>query len=212
MAKFRQVGKPETNHGKRIVKVERPGEWPPPSIEEEGKAIVHEKKLPEGFEEKLEKASEINPKEWYGDRPEAFIFDLDSTLRRDEKRLSYILENDWDKYYEAQVNDKPIRATVAILNALGIAGYRIIILTGSKRLHLIVAWLEKNNVQYDELFYRGDEDNTRDVEYKNEIYSSKIFPKYTVIGVFEDRERVVNMWESLGLTCLQPRYNQEVNF
>lgn len=43
---------------------------------------------------------------------------------------------------------------------------------------------------------------------KKEIYEKYIKGKYNVMGVFDDRDRVVEMWRSIGLTCFQVDYGK----
>ena len=54
------------------------------------------------------------------------------------------------------------------------------------------------------LYCRTTDDFRKDEEVKKEIYEKNIEGKYHVIGVFDDRNRVVSMWrEKLGLVCFQ---------
>lgn len=53
------------------------------------------------------------------------------------------------------------------------------------------------------LFMRKDGDFRPDWEVKKEIYEKELKDKYEILGVFEDRTQVVQMWRSLGLTCYQ---------
>ena len=46
-------------------------------------------------------------------------------------------------------------------------------------------------------------DNRKDAIVKREIYETHIKDKYQVDYVLYDRNQVVEMWRSLGLTCLQ---------
>ena len=49
---------------------------------------------------------------------------------------------------------------------------------------------EKNNFEPDEII-------------KERIFYKEIEPKYNVIAVFDDRDKVVKMWRNLGLLCNQ---------
>ncbi|CAB4143251.1 hypothetical protein UFOVP434_103 [uncultured Caudovirales phage] len=53
------------------------------------------------------------------------------------------------------------------------------------------------------LFMRKTGDRRPDDIIKAEIYETHIKPKYDVLYVFDDRNRVVDMWRKKGLTCLQ---------
>lgn len=54
------------------------------------------------------------------------------------------------------------------------------------------------------LFMRADGDNRKDSIVKKEIYEQHIKDKFYVMGVFDDRKQVVDMWRNkLGLTVFQ---------
>jgi hypothetical protein len=53
---------------------------------------------------------------------------------------------------------------------------------------------------------RRSGDNRCDSIVKEEIYREHIEGKYNVLAVFDDRDRVVDMWRRLGLLCLQVYY------
>jgi hypothetical protein len=55
----------------------------------------------------------------------------------------------------------------------------------------------------DELHLRSRKDNRPDSVVKMEIYKREIEPRHTVAWVLDDRDQVVRMWRSLGLTVLQ---------
>jgi hypothetical protein len=49
---------------------------------------------------------------------------------------------------------------------------------------------------------REDKDNRSDAIIKQEIFENN-FNKEDILCVIDDRQRVVDMWRSLGLVCLQ---------
>lgn len=53
------------------------------------------------------------------------------------------------------------------------------------------------------LIMRKEGDMRKDSIIKKEIYESEIKDKYNIICVLDDRNQVVEMWRSLGLTCFQ---------
>jgi hypothetical protein len=53
------------------------------------------------------------------------------------------------------------------------------------------------------LFMRGDDDYRPDEIVKRELYEENVLGNYDVVGVIDDRSKVVKMWRELGLTCLQ---------
>jgi hypothetical protein len=64
-------------------------------------------------------------------------------------------------------------------------------------------WLDAQQVPFDELFMRPTGDDRPDDELKQTIYEEHIAPLYSVIGILDDREKVVRMWRRLGLVCFQ---------
>ena len=70
-------------------------------------------------------------------------------------------------------------------------------------------WLQDNHIPYDEIHMRDtnavDEDGKKldDRVIKKDIYDKWIKNRYNVRFVLDDRNRVVEMWRSLGLKVLQ---------
>ena len=62
-------------------------------------------------------------------------------------------------------------------------------------------WLEEHDVNYHELLLRRDGDYRSDVVVKREMLAD--LDKSKILFVVEDRSRVVEMWRSEGLVCLQ---------
>ena len=85
---------------------------------------------------------------------------------------------------------------------------KVIILSGRKSEceESTKEWLEKNHINYNELYMRADWDNREDSIIKRELYIEHIEGKYNVDFVLDDRNRVVRMWRELGLKCLQVEY------
>lgn len=69
-------------------------------------------------------------------------------------------------------------------------------------------WLNKNlekHVNY-EIIFRKEGDYRNDAIVKKEIYEEFIKPKYNIVAVFDDRDRVVKMWRDEGILCCQVYY------
>ena len=144
-----------------------------------------------------------------------FIFDIDGTLSNVSHRLhllkdSFKTTEDYDEFNSKCEDDKPYTSTIFILNEFSKAGYTIILLTGrAERFRpLTEAWLKKYNVMWDTIYMRPNDNELHCTDYKRVIYHSRIKPEYNVLGVFEDRDCIVQMWRGLGLTCYQPRPQQ----
>lgn len=68
-------------------------------------------------------------------------------------------------------------------------------------------WLEDHGLDYyHELHMRKAGDKRDDRIVKQEMYEQFIKDKYNVKFVLDDRDRVVAMWRSLGLSCFQVNY------
>lgn len=64
-------------------------------------------------------------------------------------------------------------------------------------------WLADNYIVYDQLVMRKADDQTKDSIIKQDFYNKYIKGKFNVLGIFDDRNQVVEMWRSLGLPCYQ---------
>lgn len=126
-----------------------------------------------------------------------YIFDIDGTLALRGDRGPF----DWKKVGRDEPNI-PITTILYYLNqSLNVA---IVIFSGRDsicRSHT-KRWLWKHGINWDTLMMRPKGDNRKDSIVKREMYE-KIKNKYHVLAVFDDRNQVVEMWRSLGLTCLQ---------
>ena len=60
-------------------------------------------------------------------------------------------------------------------------------------------WLYHNMIPYKALYMRKSGDKRDDAIVKEEIYKEFIEPEYCVLGVIDDRNKVVRMWEKLGV-------------
>jgi len=133
------------------------------------------------------------------DKPLALIVDVDGTLAKKGDRDVY----DGAKTYL----DTPIKPIIEIVRRYSFT-HKIIIVSGRKSetadvVKITKDWLEKYDIPFDELFIRIPGDNRQDAIIKKEIFDSHIRHNYDISFILEDRNRVVDMWRSLGLTCLQ---------
>lgn len=146
--------------------------------------------------------------EWKEKLPRAFICDVDGTLAHMAERSPY----DEDRVFE----DTPNYALTHIFDAIDIfrdpatrdhTKYtHIILLSGRKEgaRKATERWLEHWSIPYDQLIMRADGDNRKDWVIKRELYEEHIKGKYNVLGVFDDRPQVVDMWRrELGLMVFQ---------
>jgi predicted kinase len=140
--------------------------------------------------------------------PPAYIIDIDGTVALMGDRRGPF---DW----HAVGSDEPNEAVVEIVRTLMANAdeqaeeTRFIFLSGrdeSCRTETL-SWLHKH-LNYGsfwgtELHMRPAGDTRRDSIVKLELFNAHVRDKYDVRAVFDDRDQVVEMWRSIGLTCLQ---------
>lgn len=136
-------------------------------------------------------------------KPKAWIVDVDGTIA---------LRGDRSPYDMTRVGeDRPHTAIVELVDALCLYndhGDRRDIIYVSGRNEAARGdteqWINDNLAcRPNHLFMRPDGDSRSDEIIKAEILDRHILPTWDVVGVIDDRNRVVDMWRSKGLTCLQ---------
>lgn len=138
------------------------------------------------------------------------VFDLDDTLANTDHR-QHILEMEfpeesdkWNAFFDACTGDSPMVGVIKLLDALAwFSAHRVEIWTGrSDRVReQTEAWL-MYHVQYFhkvELRMRKEGDYRHDIEIKQEWIDE--FGKPDV--VFDDRNKIVEWWRDMGVTCCQ---------
>lgn len=128
--------------------------------------------------------------------PSCYIFDIDGTLALMKDRSPF----DWKRVGEDRVNSD-VRDTLLKLKQSA----QIIILSGRDSVCRpeTEQWLTDNLIPFNGLLMRAEGDSRKDSIIKRELYENHIAGKYNVLGVFDDRNQVVALWRSLGLTCYQ---------
>lgn len=131
-------------------------------------------------------------------RPAAYIFDIDGTIA-DHTGLRSPFE-----WYKVGV-DRVKHDVANIANTLYASGFYVILVSGrdGSCYQETVKWLNTHGIQYHHLIMRPAKSTEKDSILKYDIYKNYIEPHFNVVGVFDDRDQVVQMWRSIGLTCLQ---------
>jgi hypothetical protein len=128
-----------------------------------------------------------------------WLVDIDGTLAlRDELRGPF----DW----HLVMGDRPNQPVVDVVVALSQAGFQIIYISGrpDSTMEVTSKWLDENVGVAGLIFMRSENDYRSDDIVKAEIFENKIFQRFAIRGVIDDRNKVVKMWrEKFGLTCLQ---------
>lgn len=135
--------------------------------------------------------------DWTKRLPEAFIFDIDGTLALMGERSPF----EWHKVGL----DRPNHWVMDIAEAVVEAGYKVIVMSGRDGVCRpeTEAWLKLWSVPYDVLLMRHSNDNRKDSIIKAELFWDNVAPHYSVSGVFDDRNQVVEMWRAMGVNCAQ---------
>ena len=142
-------------------------------------------------------------------KKEAIIVDLDGTLADIEERLHHIEKDpkDWESFSKEIHTDLVNKWCERLMTAMKKQGCKILLVTGRMGNQLTRCetenWLERWEVPWSIIYYRGDQDIRPDDVVKKEIYQKSIEPFFDVQFVVEDRARVVKMWREIGLICLQ---------
>lgn len=133
------------------------------------------------------------------DLPTAIVCDIDGTLAWMQGRSPYDLTK--------VSNDKPDRQLIDVIRNHEKCGAKVIILSGREGTEDCrrdtEEWLKDNGVIYSHLFMRKKGDYRSDDIVKKELYEEYIKGKYNVLCVYDDRDKVVNMWREQGLLCCQ---------
>lgn len=136
---------------------------------------------------------------------EIAIFDIDGTLSDISAREHHVRSKpkNWNAFFRGMSQDKAAHSIIRLCNILHDTGVYIILCSGRNERHRAetIAWMQREGVKYNEIRLRRDDDMRSDVDAKREML--KGIDKNSVLFVVEDRSRVVNMWRSEGLTCLQ---------
>lgn len=141
------------------------------------------------------------------------IFDLDGTLCDITHRLHHIKgeKKDWSAFFKACVDDEPKHSVIKLFKLLDMGAWmdgdhQMIIVSGRSDLvrPQTEIWLDKHTLLHDRLIMRKNGDHTPDHELKRSwLYDGTLPPKEDILFCVDDRQRVVDMWRSEGLTCLQ---------
>jgi phosphoglycolate phosphatase-like HAD superfamily hydrolase len=136
---------------------------------------------------------------------EIVIFDIDGTLADVSERIHHVKRKpkNWNAFFQGMAQDKAIHSMVRLCNVLYESGVKILLCSGRSEEHRpqTVQWLAQQGVNYHELVLRSDGDKRTDTIVKREMLAG--IDRSKVLFVVEDRSRVVEMWRSEGLVCLQ---------
>ena len=130
----------------------------------------------------------------------AVIVDIDGTVATRTNRDPYD--------YSKVLDDATKPDVIEVVKALWQSGNEILFVTARDDICFddTYEWIRLHCPPAVKLFMRKTGDIRNDSVVKREIYEELIKPKWEVLCVLDDRQRVVDMWRSIGLTCLQVDY------
>lgn len=140
--------------------------------------------------------------------PKAVIFDIDGTLAYNDGHRSFY---DLNRVYDDKVNRHILDILLAYLGAK----FNVILVSGREgtlqcREDTILWFRDKCGLDVEfgkHLFMRKAGDNRNDAIVKKELFYNYIHDKWNVEMVFDDRDRVVDMWrKEIGLPVSQVNY------
>lgn len=140
------------------------------------------------------------PPAWYEPNlslPSAWLVDVDGTLAN---------MGDRSPYDTARVSEDTAHAVIVdLVGVLRDEGHAIVVMSGRDEECLLdtAAWLDQHVGPYDALHMRAHGDRRADYLVKAELFDAHVRDRWNVVGVLDDRDQVVRMWRSIGLTCLQ---------
>ena len=140
--------------------------------------------------------------------PPLYIFDLDGTLADAEHRMHYIQGEvqDWGGFFAACPADKPIFPVVRVMHSLLYHGAEVWVWTGrsGEVLELTRQWLLSHTLLLPNtvLRMRGLKDRRPDYLVKDGwLRGMALHDRERLVAVFENRQRVVDMWRANGVAC-----------
>jgi len=144
-----------------------------------------------------------------GPHKEVVLFDIDGTLAVMGDRSPYDGEKVW--------MDTPNYDVQVALSLYWEANVDVIIVSGRDESYRDVTekWLADNGIPFHHLYMRPTEEGQKreDSIIKYELFNKHIRPQgHRILGVFDDRHRVLRMWRELGLTTFHVNGPDAGNF
>ena len=131
--------------------------------------------------------------------PEAILVDIDGTVA---------LMGDRSPYDMTRVGeDRPHEAVITAVRAMHAAGHRIVFCSGrtddGRDATEALAGRARRRAVRGAVHARRPATSARTRSSRREIFEREIRHRWRITGVFDDRDQVVRMWRSLGLTVFQ---------
>lgn len=127
--------------------------------------------------------------------------------RDEDREVARTFKKDWDSFFAACGGDAPILPVVNLIEALALADHQLIFCTGrpERTRDATRIWVNVHlpMVSASRLYMRPDDLHADDDTLKRKILEQIRADGFNPVMAIEDRKRVVDMWRSEGLICLQ---------
>ena len=147
---------------------------------------------------------------------DTIIFDLDGTLADIDQRRAVSKKDDgkmdWKKFFDpANISlDQPNHSVIKMAQIFHDQGFKIVIFSGRSKATKDATrkWLDDNGIKFHVLKMRptGHPWAFMPDDKLKKHWLDDIFPgdqKNRIVTVFDDRNKVVDMWRTNGLSCFQ---------
>ena len=136
------------------------------------------------------------------------LVDIDHTVSNSFWRDPMIGVNSWDEYHAASVHDQPIHDIKYLLDAVYVAGaFTPLGFTArpAKWRKLTADWLLVNQIRFDEILMRPDDDYRPAPEIKMALAVERFGNNIAkdVAFIMDDREDVCAAFRAIGVTAMQ---------
>lgn len=136
-------------------------------------------------------------------RREAVLFDMDGTLAdvsQIRERFMIGKYRNFDAFHRNSLWVPPHEEVLQMAYDADNAGYSIVISTARNEAYREVtqAWLDKNNVNYENIYMRKDGDFRPDYQAKKDIHAD-ITKHYDIVHAVDDRKEVIQLWQENGI-------------
>ena len=138
---------------------------------------------------------------------QTIIFDVDGTIADVEHRRQFVNgNNDWDSFRKETVNDTPVQWVCDIAKRFIAQGDEVAFFSARNESERDITekqisdWIGDGHKG---VFLRPDDDFTPDDVFKSELADKFIDMGGKIDLIFDDRQKVVDMWRDKGFTVVQ---------
>jgi phosphoglycolate phosphatase-like HAD superfamily hydrolase len=137
---------------------------------------------------------------------DAVIYDLDGTLC-DTSSIQHLIEGedrDFAAFHAASADCPPRDEVLAAARADHEVGLAVLVVSSREFIwrDLSLDWLARHEIAYDGLYLRVVGDYRKDVAIKNETWDHLVDDGFVVIGAWDDKQAVLDVWAERGVADL----------